>query len=177
MNIVIVVLIWVIIGLALYIVVRGSHSSLQSIDELEQLTVPVDIEAFSYLMSQELSNYISAKLKREDQQRAIKMKNRTAISYVLIIASNAALIIRATDIAKRSTDLSVQGKARSLQVLAIKLRVHSLITLFKLYLGRLLPISTNWSNLIYEYSKIRDSVQHLCLTMRSKQTSAILGAL
>ncbi len=176
-NALIVVLIWVIIGLALYIVVRGSHSSLQSIDELEQLTVPVDIEAFSYLMSQELSNYISAKLKREDQQRAIKMKNRTAISYVLIIASNAALIIRATDIAKRSTDLSVQGKARSLQVLAIKLRVHSLITLFKLYLGRLLPISTNWSNLIYEYSKIRDSVQHLCLTMRSKQTSAILGAL
>ena len=171
MNVMIVVVFWVVIGLALYAAVRGRQPSLQSVDELEKLTVPVDIDAFSSLMSDDLSRFMATKLRADDQRTAKKMRNRAAIGYVSAMASNAALLIRATEIAKLSTDPSVREQATGLQMLAIKLRVLSLLTLLKLSIEHLLPITIQWHRLVVDYGAFKESVQFLTMAVHARRMS------
>ena len=177
MTIFIIITIWTLLGAALYAAIRGNQHSLESMDELDSLTVPVDIEAFSNLMSKDLTNFITTRLKSGDQRTARKMRSKAAIGYVASMASNAALLIHATNIAKQSKDPAVREKAQHLQVLAIKLRVLSLITLMKLQVVNLIPVSTNWNRLAGDYKEIKESVQFLTLAMQSKRMSTIQEAL
>jgi len=176
MSIVIALSVWLALGVALYLVVRGGQPSLQTIDEFEKLVVPVDIEAFSILMSEELSLFISSKLRKEDQRTAKRIRKQAAVGYVAIMASNAALLIRATEMARLSADPSVQEHSRRLQALAIKLRIYSLITLMKLQVEHLLPVGIDSRGLVTEYGLFKDSFLVLTSAIHSRRMSTLQEA-
>jgi len=173
MSLLIALAVWLALALAFYLILRGRHLSLHSMDELEKLTTPVDVDAFTRLMSADLSQFIASEMRGSDRQTARKMRNRAAMRYVSLMASNAALLIRATDIAKHSDDAAVREKALALQALAIKLRFFSLIVFWKLYIGQFVPLGADSDSLTREYCAFKDSVQFLFLAMQSKRPAAV----
>jgi hypothetical protein len=134
---------------------KGRSSAIRGIEELPGRLRPVDIEAFRNLVDPEQTNFLWATLSRENFRKLQRERLLTAVEYISTAASNASVLIRMGEAARRSPEPAIAEAGEKLVNSAIRLRVYSFQAIVKLYLGMILPGSQlSTSNLAESYERL-----------------------
>lgn len=99
----------------------------------------VDLEAFRNLMDPAEREFLREALSSREFRMIQRERMRAALDYISCAARNAAILVRAGDAARHSTDPSVAEAGEKLMNSAINLRLLALQAMAKVYWGILFP--------------------------------------
>jgi len=106
----------------------------------------VDIAAFRNLVDANEERYLRTTLPPGEFRAVQRERLRAALKYISCAAGNAAILMRAGEAARRSSDAEVREAGEKLVDRAIRLRLYAFQATAKLYVGIMFPgarISTN----------------------------------
>ncbi len=126
----------------LFAAVRGQASEVADLEELPGRTQPVDLEAFRNLVDPQEEAFLKQRLPAREFRKVQRQRTRAALEYIRRASRNAAILIRAGEAARRSSDAELAGAAQRLVESALRLRISALLTEIKLYGTLLLPGSS-----------------------------------
>ena len=134
---------------SLLAIARAGVPKICSEEELEARILPVDLAALANLYDPEQIQYVRSRLTSREFALYEKERGRVLIEYVKRISANSALLIGFA----HSVELNrATGSAGDLLMLALKVRVRSLLTLALLYLKTLIPqASIELDGLVFSY--------------------------
>jgi hypothetical protein len=99
----------------------------------------VDLRAFRNLMDPEEEEYLRRNLPPADFRRIQRERLRAAVEYIQCAASNAAVLMRIAEAARRNPDPATAEAAARLIDNAIRLRSYAFQAIPKLYLAMVFP--------------------------------------
>jgi hypothetical protein len=118
--------------------VRSAH-----LDQLSKQLRPIDVSAFRNLIDHSEREYLRTHLSSKDFRRIQRERMLAASEYVRCAARNAGILIRLGHASLNDPDPSVASVAASMLENAMRLRLHALQSLPKIYVSILLP-GINW---------------------------------
>lgn len=122
-----------------FYIARRSVLSSQGYDELNKQLIPVDIAAFRNLVDVKETQYLRENLAPVTFRRVQRQRQLAALGYVRAVARNAAILIAMAQPAMASPNREVAIAAQHLVHEALQLRIRSLLSILKLYVGIFLP--------------------------------------
>jgi hypothetical protein len=99
----------------------------------------VDLRAFRNLMDPDEEDYLRRSLSPPDFRRIQRSRLRAAVEYIQCAASNAAVLMRVAQTARRSPDPATAQAAAKLIDNAVRLRGYAFQAIPKLYLAMVFP--------------------------------------
>jgi hypothetical protein len=142
---------------------RGQVAAIQSVEELEGQTQPIDLEAFRNLMDPAERDYLREHVSRADFRRLERQRMRAARVYVRRAAHNAAVLVRLGEAAQASADAEIARAGQELVNSALQLRLNALVVEGQLLARMVLPSGGPGSAAILEnYQGLIDRVSRLC---------------
>jgi hypothetical protein len=138
-------------------IARGDAKRMKRASDLEGRTKPVDVLAFRNLMDPDQDQFLRTSLPAPEYRRLKRMRNGTAVSYVLTVYENAATLIRLGEALQRQPATFEDGLR--IVDLALKNRISAALLLVKLGIGWLSPgRDLNADVLTAEYSQLRENI-------------------
>jgi len=136
---------------------------------------PVDLEAFRNLMDPAEEDYLRENLSRADFRVVQRERLRAALEYISCAAQNAAILVRAADAARRSSEPSVAEAGERLMNSAIRLRLLAFQAMAKLSWGILFPaVRSASTGVADDYERVTGLVFLLGRLQHSSRASAAL---
>jgi len=118
---------------------RGHASSLKVSENPAEHIRSVDVDAFRNLIDPDEEEFLRARLQPAEFRKIQRERLRAAVDYVSCAATNAAVLLRLGEAARRSPDPATVEAAGKLVDDAIRLRFFAFHALARLYLGMVLP--------------------------------------
>ncbi|MGH9603045.1 MAG: hypothetical protein ACRD24_11730 [Terriglobales bacterium] len=141
---------------------RGQVAAIQSVEELEGQTQPIDLEAFRNLMDPAEQQYLREHVSGADFRRLERQRLRAARTYVRRAAHNAAVLVRLGEAARSSADPEVARAGQELVNSALRLRLNALIAESQLLIRMVLPAGRpSTAALLENYQGLIDRVARL----------------
>ena len=157
---------------------RGQSVDIAAIEELEGRTTPVDIEAFRNLVDPKEEHFLRVNLPACDFNRIQRERMRAAVEYVLLIARNAAILLRLGEAARRNSDIRVVEAGQQMVERAIRLRIYAFVALLKLYAMVAFPrANISPLNVIDRYQRLTDTATRFTRLQQPGMTTRISAAL
>lgn len=147
----------------LFIGARGFAEKLNGLDELSSRLKPVNVEALRNLLDPAQDVYLVQRLSKRDLRSVRRERAIVAIEYVWRIAGNAALLMRAADLANRSSSPEIATAGARIANSALRTRLLALRTLFSLTLAVILPGQPLGSTVLQQYTSLDTDVHLLTL--------------
>jgi hypothetical protein len=156
-------------------IARGNAERMSNASDLEGRTKPVDVLAFRNLMDSGQDRFLQSTLPAPEYRRLKKMRNGAAISYVVTVYENAAILLRLGEALQRQPATFEDGV--QIVNLALKNRISAALLLVKLGIGWLFPgRDLNTEALTAEYCQLRENVVGILRrTMPLKSSQLIAG--
>ena len=153
------------LSFAFHMARRGVLSA-QTLGQLNGQLVPVDIAAFRNLVDVNESLYLREKLAPGAFRRIQRRRALAALAYVKAIAHNAALLTAMAELARSSPNPEIASTAQAVVEQALQLRIRSLLSIMKLWVGIALPRPTiTGSSILDRYQDVLSGFMNfLCLS-------------
>ena len=135
----IIVLLALLMVLFLIRLAKGHAAEVRGADDLRQQLLAVDAQAFRNLTNPGEEEFLRTSLSPSQFRTIQRQRLRAALSYVLAVAGNAAVLARMGESARRSPDSAVAEAGRKLVDTAIRLRISALQAEVKLRCGMVFP--------------------------------------
>jgi hypothetical protein len=136
----------------------------------------VDLEAFRNLIDVEEEAYLKQRLPGREFRREQRQRILAALEYIRRASGNAAILIRAGEAARRSSEGEVAAAAERLVESALQLRVYALLAEVKLYAALLAPgTSLTLLPLLERYAGVTDVAGRL-VRLRNPATAGRITA-
>jgi hypothetical protein len=161
---------------AIYFAIRGQCASIETLEQLEGNTKPVDLAAFQNLIDPREQEFLRLNLSKECYRRIQQDRVLISIEYLRCAAHNAALLIRVGEALRDSPEPAIRESAMQLVNSAMWLRLFALAAIVKLRFNIFFP-GLSLTTLSARYNQVAESV---CLLSRLKDpvsTSHILSSL
>jgi hypothetical protein len=110
---------------------RGQRLSEEYAQRPDVLT-QVDMDAFRNLIDSDDETYLRSVLAPAVFRRLQKQRLQAIAAYVRCIASNAAILLRLGELARRSSDPEIAGAGQQLAAGALRLRLSAFLVLVRL---------------------------------------------
>ncbi|HXE91020.1 MAG TPA: hypothetical protein VNK82_08670 [Terriglobales bacterium] len=175
-------LLFVLVSLAgvavLFRALRGQAAAVQSLDEVESLTQPVDLEAFRNLMDPSQEAFLRERLPASEFRQVQRERLRAALEYVGRAAHNAALLVRVGEAARASADPEVARSAQDLVNRALQMRLYAQMARVQIGLLIAFPQARlSLGQVIESYTLLRERVAHLVRLQQPAYAARIVSAL
>jgi hypothetical protein len=135
----IVVLFALLALLSLIRLAKGHGAGVHSPEDLRAQIRPVDIQAFRLLTDPEEEEFLQSQLQPKQCRAVRRLRLRAVLGYVACVASNAAVLVRMGEEARRSSDASVAETGQRLVDSALRLRLFALRAAVRLYVQLVFP--------------------------------------
>lgn len=157
---------------------RGTSPEVRDPQELQALTVSIDIDAFRNLVSQKEEDYLQSNLPPLEFRRVQRARLVALVVYVKTAAHNAAILLRLAEAGRLSPDPAVATSAADLADTALQMRLHALRAMLHLSLAILSPRFRIYSlKAVDQYQALTRSVTHFVSLSRPNFTSTIASSL
>jgi|SRR5579864_3411259 len=142
--------------LLFYTAVRGRRK--QAVQSIR----PVDLNAFHTLLDRDDELFLKRKLPRSEFVGLKRHRIRVTARYVARIASNASMVLHASEAARSSAQPEVASTAAQVMDLAAQIRLQCMLAMFKLSLEYAMPsLQFTPAMLVPTYQTLRENVQRL----------------
>lgn len=129
-----------IFSIAILIIgVHGFTEKLNAPDELATRLRPINIEAFRNLLDPVQDAYLAKHVTGRDLRSVRRERAMIAFEYVSRIAVNAALVMQAAELARRSTVPEIAGAGARIANIAVQTRVLAVRALISIALSVIFP--------------------------------------
>jgi hypothetical protein len=144
---------------SLMLAARGHARSISSIAELNDLSRPVDLEAFRMLTLPSDEDYLRSSLPPREFTRVQRMRMRAAFEYVSRAAHNSAVLLRLGENNRRSENPQLAQAGAELADTAIQMRLLCLLALATIAVRIAFPqLRLSGSDICERYAATRDRV-------------------
>jgi hypothetical protein len=116
-----------------------SHGPRPDADALATQLRPIDVDAFLNLTDEREEQYLRERLQTAQFWRVQRQRKLAAIEYVWAAGKNAAILTRVAEAARTDPDAEIAAAGQQLLDSALKLRLYTLQTLPRLWIGVLIP--------------------------------------
>jgi hypothetical protein len=163
---------------ALMIAARGYAAEVTSIDQLANLTRPVDIDAFRNLISADDELFLRRSLPAVQYWRVERQRTRALLEYVSRIAHNSSLLMRLGQSGQRSSTSELVGAGTELANVAFQMRVLCLMVMPVIILRIVLPqLRVSPATIIDTYERTRERARSFGRLQRPAAVSRAEAAL
>ena len=157
---------------------RGQAVAVRSIEQLENLTRPVDLEAFRNLMDPAQEAFLRERMPARQFRVVQRERMRAALDYVGRAAHNAAILIRLGEAARASDVPEVAHSAQALVNRALQMRLYAQLARLQIGLRIVFPhVGLSFGQLIESYQSLRERVAHLVRLQQPAYAARIASAL
>jgi hypothetical protein len=163
---------------ALAVVVRGRISSATTLSRLHECTTPVDLDAFRNLIDPENEEFFRRRLEAGQYRQFRKKRDRVALAYLRLMASNAAVVLHVSEPLRSSSDEATRVAAERVVGVALRLRINSLLAMARLRFFLILPIPRSHpTRFVMDYPSFVSAVMYLVMLQNPRETSLVMSAL
>lgn len=110
-----------------------------SIQDLDELLIPVSIPALTNLLAEENLEFLRRQLSPSDFRKSVRQRNAVFCVYLRRIAHNARVLIAAAELQQHAEPSNSQQGSRELLHAAMATRTQALYALATLYAARVVP--------------------------------------
>jgi hypothetical protein len=176
--VIIVVLAAIALALVVFRTAHGAAAKVNSLDDLQAFTEPIDLPAFLNLVDPAEEEFLRARLTPRMFRKVQRQRLLATAEYVRCAAKNAALVVRLGEAASAEARTEISGIGQELVTAAIRLRALAFLALCLLYLKTAIPnarISLLQFPNLYEH--LIERVGHLAKLKSPAHAGRILQAL
>ncbi len=168
-----------LVGVAvLFRAVRGQAAVVHSLEELENLTQPVDLDAFRNLIDPAQEAFLRGRVSAAQFRRVQRERLRAALEYVGRAAHNAAILVRLGEAARASSDPEVAHSGQELVNRALQMRLYAQMARLQIWLLIAFPQAhPSLAAVIESYQTLRERVAHLARLQRPAYATRVVAAL
>ncbi len=148
---------------------RGFGQKLDSLDSLPGRLAPVNLDAIVNLLDPEQDLYLQERLRPRDLRMIRRERALVAAGYVKVIARNAAVLVRAAQLAAYSSDPELAAAGKRMGMEALQTRIRALQAIGKLYLEAIFPGPPKALKVLRQYESLDGNTYYL--TGRAKAES------
>ena len=162
----------------LFRAVRGQAAAIHSFDQLENLTQPVDLEAFRNLIDPAQEAFLRDRMSARQFRLVQRKRMRAALDYVGRAAHNAAILVRLGEAARASSDPEVAHSGQELVNRALQMRLYAQLARVQIGLLIVFPQARlSFAELLESYQSLRERVARLVRLQQPAYAARIVSAL
>jgi len=159
----------------LYKAARGHSVRIESSQDIERLTKPVDLAAFRNLTDPAEETFLRSHLPAKAFVRVQRQRMLAAVDYVQRVAWNTAVLIRLGELASAATQPEMVRAGMELKNAALGLRILALQAEGTLYVRAAFPnLQLTPRDLVGQYEHLREQVAAVC---QLQQPASLAGAM
>ena len=122
----------------------------------KQILQPVSVTALSRVLDDSDEAYWRGALTRSDLRAARRMRIDAAMEYISRIRCNAVVLLELGQSARRSSDPAVARRGEDVVEVALQLRLHSFLALYRLRLAMIFPsLAINRTRILPDYTRLQ----------------------
>lgn len=162
-----------ILALALlWAVIRGRAAEVKDPRSASEVLRDVDLEAFRNLIDAGQEEVLRQRLSRGEFRRIHRARVLAIAGYLLTIAYNASVFLRAGEAARENHDPAVAAMGAALASSAINLRVNCILALAYACAGYLLPdLGMSIESIVDRYDRLSASLRTVGRTWTPASTT------
>ena len=152
-----------LIGILVF-AIRGRVPQIANLGDVVGRVRPVNVSAFRNLASDETSTFLKRRVPAGLAPSLERERWRIASAYVRVIASNAAVLVQAGQLASRSHDPVLARRGAELAKIALQVRINALQLLVRVYIYSVLPrlASNVTAEIPDQYLHLRTLIEGVC---------------
>jgi hypothetical protein len=150
----------------------GRRRQLSQPEDPAQAILPVDIEAFRNLIDPAEEQFLRTHLSRGEFHAVQRRRLLATLDYVRRASHNATILLRMGEAARRDADLRIAQAGQHLVDNALRLRLFTLFSMMRLYVGIALPgTRVSAGRLVENYQQLSGLARQLAVIRNPGQAT------